>query len=340
MAVSHAAHVYNHTPNEKGMCPADIFTGSLVPRHHLLDFHTWGCPVFVLDPQLQSGQKLPRWQLRSRQGIFMGLSSIHSSEVPLVLNTATGSITPQFHVVFDDSFSTVTSLEREDDPPAFCNDLCLENTVYVPTEVTNVNGIHLADDWLTDVERTQKQRELQRREEIRLRLLPRLTPALGSTPDPAPSTPLIVEHTPVVAPVATPVAVPPPTPQSPAPEVVHAAAVRRSERSNKGQYGSTRYFDEVFLTPLDDVFQCDAQTQQLSYLAGLYTCYDTGVEDIVDPRMYAAKHCRDDPDSPTFHQAINGPDADDYIHAMSWKSTHSCNNVLGLPFLERRICMF
>ena len=39
----------------------------------------------------------------------MGLSPDHVSTVPLVLNLDTGAITPQFHVVFDDWFTTVTT---------------------------------------------------------------------------------------------------------------------------------------------------------------------------------------------------------------------------------------
>jgi hypothetical protein len=61
MAVNHAIHIYNNTP-DKGVTPADIFTGSTVPRHRLLDLHVWGCTVYVLDPQMQQGKKLPRWQ--------------------------------------------------------------------------------------------------------------------------------------------------------------------------------------------------------------------------------------------------------------------------------------
>ena len=102
MAVTYATYLYNHLPTAQGLCPADIFTGSTVPRHRLKDIHVWGCPVYVLDPHLQEGKKLPKWQPRSRQGVFLGFSTLHSSEVPLVLNQATGSITPQFHVVFDD----------------------------------------------------------------------------------------------------------------------------------------------------------------------------------------------------------------------------------------------
>jgi hypothetical protein len=40
MAVTYAAHVYNHTPKD-GICPADILTGSTVPRHRLIDLHVW-----------------------------------------------------------------------------------------------------------------------------------------------------------------------------------------------------------------------------------------------------------------------------------------------------------
>ena len=39
----------------------------------------------------------------------MGLSKKHASTVPLVLNPETGYITPQYHVVFDDWFSTVAT---------------------------------------------------------------------------------------------------------------------------------------------------------------------------------------------------------------------------------------
>jgi len=39
----------------------------------------------------------------------------HSTSVPLVFNPSTGSITPQFHVVFDDYFATV-SMTSDDLP--------------------------------------------------------------------------------------------------------------------------------------------------------------------------------------------------------------------------------
>ena len=110
MTVTYETHLYNHLPDAQGLCPADVFTGSTVPRHCLKDLH--------LDPHLQAGQKLPHWQPHSRCGVFMGFRNLHSNEVPLVLYLETGSITPQFHVVFDALFSTVSSSAESENEPA------------------------------------------------------------------------------------------------------------------------------------------------------------------------------------------------------------------------------
>ena len=76
--------------------------------------HVWGCPCYVLDPKLQDGHKLPKWKPWSHRGMFVGFSPRHSSLVPLVLNPRTGKISPQFHVVFDDWFTSVLSVGTED----------------------------------------------------------------------------------------------------------------------------------------------------------------------------------------------------------------------------------
>jgi hypothetical protein len=72
--------------------------------------HVFGCPMYVLDAALQDGKKIPKWNPRARLGLFLGFLDSHSSQVPLVLNTDTGKISPQFHVIFDDKFATVHSL--------------------------------------------------------------------------------------------------------------------------------------------------------------------------------------------------------------------------------------
>ena len=110
MAVKHATFLYNHVPSHvNGLSPNDLFTKTRWPQRKLIDLHVWGCPVYVLEKSIQDGNKIPKWKARSNRCIYVGVSDSHASSVPLVLNISTGAITPQFHVVFDDWFATVTS---------------------------------------------------------------------------------------------------------------------------------------------------------------------------------------------------------------------------------------
>jgi hypothetical protein len=56
---------------------------------------------------MQAGKKLPKWQLRSRMGINLGISNQHARSIALVLNLRTGHVSPQFHDKFDPKFQTV-----------------------------------------------------------------------------------------------------------------------------------------------------------------------------------------------------------------------------------------
>jgi transposase InsO family protein len=92
LAMSYAIWCYNKVPKEgTGWSPEELWTGFKAPRSALPRAHVFGCPVYVLDPKLQDGQKIPKWDCKARQGIFVGFSSDHSSTVPLVLNPTTGS---------------------------------------------------------------------------------------------------------------------------------------------------------------------------------------------------------------------------------------------------------
>ena len=108
MAMDYAAWIYNHLPkSDTGLSPDEICTTSrFAPTKGTLSrCHAWGDPIYVLEPKLQkSGIKIPKWAPRNRRGAFMGFSPHRSTLVPHVLNLITCSITPQFHVVFDDSF--------------------------------------------------------------------------------------------------------------------------------------------------------------------------------------------------------------------------------------------
>jgi hypothetical protein len=91
------------------MSPDEVWSSTCLDHEDLKRAHVFGCPVYVLDPDLQDGKSIPKWNSHSRQGMFVGFSSKHSSLVPLVLNLETGYISLQYHVIFDDSFHTVPS---------------------------------------------------------------------------------------------------------------------------------------------------------------------------------------------------------------------------------------
>ena len=316
MAVDYACHVYNHLPNAQGIAPADLFTGSTVPRHKLKDLHVFGCPVYVLDPKLQQGKKLPRWQPRSRRGIFVGYSPHHSSDVPLVLNLQTGSISPQYHVVFDDTFSTVISVSESEEPPEFWTEILLDDFRYrIPLD-DDVNP-ELNDDWLTPPELEEKNRRLVRRQKIRSTFTQSTTlPAVTDHPNPTPTIPA-----PVNPPVSSPSSEPAPSPTTapipvstpdptPAPE-----PLRRSARATKGTWSSSRYINEVFLTCVLAP-TLSSQEQALAYHAELSTDYDHGLLNCHDPRAYAAQTLTTSSDNPSYTEATTGSHAPEYIAAM------------------------
>ena len=114
LAVSYATHLHNHVPQESnGLAPVDVFTRTRHPTRHLMDLRVCGSPAYVLDKVIADGKKLPRWKPRSSRRMFVGLSTRHSSKSPLVLNLESGYISPQFHVVHDDFFATVSSSSRQ-----------------------------------------------------------------------------------------------------------------------------------------------------------------------------------------------------------------------------------
>jgi hypothetical protein len=112
-ALDHAVYLWNNIPNDVlSLAPLEIFTRSRFPSYtHLRRLHVWGCPAYVLDPKLQDGKKVPKWEPRSRRGKFLGISPNHSSTIGLILNFRTGHVSPQYHVVYDDEFTTVPNAE-------------------------------------------------------------------------------------------------------------------------------------------------------------------------------------------------------------------------------------
>ena len=115
MAIDYAIWVFNRLPRiDTGVCLDELWFQS---RHSHEDFwraHVFGCPVYVLEPKLQNGKKIPKWDPRARLGMFVGFYTLYSSLVPLVLNFCAEKIWPQYHVIFYDTFETVLSLPSSD----------------------------------------------------------------------------------------------------------------------------------------------------------------------------------------------------------------------------------
>lgn len=94
--------------------PAELFFSTKVTTNAKRWQH-FGCPVYVLDKQLQASKPLHKWTERSRVGIYLGRSPQHSRSVALVLDIKTGLVSPQFHVKMDTAFDTIRQLYREGD---------------------------------------------------------------------------------------------------------------------------------------------------------------------------------------------------------------------------------
>ena len=87
--------------------PLELFSRSTIApnvRHR----QPFGCPVYVLSEQLQSQPAImDKWTERARVGVYLGRSPQHARSVALVLNLQTGHVSPQFHVRYDPTFSTI-----------------------------------------------------------------------------------------------------------------------------------------------------------------------------------------------------------------------------------------
>ena len=72
-----------------GLSAMSMYTKTARDPSKLSELHVWGCPVYVLEPKLQDGKKLPKWNTKSRRGVYMGLSTRHASSVGVIYNPVT-----------------------------------------------------------------------------------------------------------------------------------------------------------------------------------------------------------------------------------------------------------
>jgi hypothetical protein len=82
LAMDYAVYLWNRMPwKDSEMAPLEIFCGCKLDKQLLRSAHVWGCPAYILDPAIQDGKKLPRWQPKSRRGQFLGFSKQHASTI-------------------------------------------------------------------------------------------------------------------------------------------------------------------------------------------------------------------------------------------------------------------
>ena len=128
----------------QGRTPESILHDIKVEEIPVKSFHTLFCPTYVLDARLQSagGAGPPKWEPRSRIGVYLGHSPFHAGSVALVWNSTTGRVSPQYHVVFDDDFSSVPYMEAGMLPPNW------EEIVKYSSEVATTKDVNLVENWL------------------------------------------------------------------------------------------------------------------------------------------------------------------------------------------------
>ncbi len=125
----------NFVHRADGQTPYKTLTSLDATPIIMSNFHTFGCPCYVLDHWLQSGTgKIPKWEPQAWMGIYVGQSPSHASNVAFILNLHTGHISPQFHVVYDDDFTTVPYLHTETVPPHWDKLVCASSTIALYTE--------------------------------------------------------------------------------------------------------------------------------------------------------------------------------------------------------------
>ena len=102
-ALEHTTHLWNHMPKTgdysinnifPGVAPIEAYTGTKINLETLKNEHTWGCPAYVMDPKLQDGKNIPKWDFMTRQGQYLGKSPKHASSIGLIRSLKIGFISP------------------------------------------------------------------------------------------------------------------------------------------------------------------------------------------------------------------------------------------------------
>ena len=262
------------------------FTGvSVSPR--LKSHHTWGCPIFALDENLQGSKKINKWNTRARVGINLGHSPRHASTVALVLNLQTGHVSPQFHVQFDDFFETVRP--SANNPETISKWQQLAGITDEKGNTKAINSLpNFADLFQADMGEAYTHRDIsqvenigQSQDEINLST-PDLNPEFPAANVPSSSAPVEEMRDPVDSP---------------------SVNIRKSTRNRR----MTQRMQESLEQNAGPV------SYSSSYYEALHELEYRDQELRDDPIAYLAKM---DNDTMYLHQALNEPDRDQFIKAV------------------------
>ncbi len=328
LALEDAVHLHNNLPSQDtDLSPEELWMGLQSSHAALTHARVWGCPAYMLEPRLQDGKKIPKWEPRSRHGQFVGVSAQHASSVGVIRNLRTGNLSPQFHVVYDNFFETVHS--GDDQVPTGWEDLVTYSSDRVLIDEDDPASIpELADEWVDDATlETPRRRRMERRDTTpkpadsrsdKPQLRDGVQPPAATVTDPSDPDP----------PAAT---VNPPTPARPVPvdEAPTSAGTCRSTQ--------TRYQMEIY-SPGTGGLECGRALcmslakkvawstlgkRDYSLVYALLMDPEFGVVEAMLPHvgtqcahMLKASSSNLDPDLPNLSEAMRGPHRDEFLEAM------------------------
>ncbi len=102
----------------------------------------------MLDPKVQDGNKIPKWNPRAHIGQSLGFSKLHSLSVGLIRNLRTNYVSAQFHVIHDQAYSTVygglqAKLKEDLNPEQF--------QIFLKSKWKSEEHVHALDEWDTTI---------------------------------------------------------------------------------------------------------------------------------------------------------------------------------------------
>ena len=324
-AVDYSVYIWNRMPRQdSGLSPLEVFYSTKSTHEELRNCKVWGCPVYVLDPTLQDGKKLPRWQPRSKVGQFLGRSKEHASSVGLIKNVKTGKVSSQFHVVYDDHFTTLAVNKKPEDVdlPKEWIDLFIHNrekhfddadldkaivqptlkplnTPTVPSNNTLPVDPSLPSTSRGDSETSQKTVTFDD-----------AVPPVGSQPSEAPAASIPLPET------ATTSGRRSRRLQQLPPENVGLVSCLHTDDylTFLHDFNSISHHD-AFLVSSDLNHHTDSLTSQYDLLHLMKQCdFDEEIQNGTHPMAFAAKANAED--TPNLKEAMSGPDAEGFVEAM------------------------